>query len=268
MARDRGLKGATLHGIPGQGSEVYRLRRRLRVHSWRTAVLPRQTVQERTQTLQSLQGQAGVHGGSHAGRATIQRWKPGPIVRAAARKPPSRSSPRKAVPSSVGSASSSGALRLPLPDLPNPSHSIAPATTCRGCLVEVCVYGILRTRECVRGIFGIGISKERCLSWSSPHHAPPRCHPDRSARLAFPIRLICGSGERGAEGSAVPNFSDVYKDGHTQQQKHTCVQGRPCPDTEFANSTWPCRWLPSWRCPNGKLSWHSRSLPAFCGPDG
>src|SRR5664279_5931613 len=65
MAPDRGLKGATLHGIPGQGSEVYRLRRRLRVYGWGTAVLPRQTVQERTQTLQRLQGQAGVYVGSH-----------------------------------------------------------------------------------------------------------------------------------------------------------------------------------------------------------
>ena len=58
--------------------------------------------------------------------AVVPRWKPGPTVPAAARRPPSPSSPRKAGRSFAGSASSSGALPLPLPDLSHSSDSIAP----------------------------------------------------------------------------------------------------------------------------------------------
>src|SRR5215471_2746114 len=45
-------------GIPGQSVEVYRLRVGLYLHRGRTTFLPRQAVQERTQTLQDLQGKA------------------------------------------------------------------------------------------------------------------------------------------------------------------------------------------------------------------
>ena len=56
-------------------------------------------------------------------RATIPRWKRGPIVRAVARKPRSHSNPRKDGQSSAGSASSKGAPPLPLPDLPTSAIS-------------------------------------------------------------------------------------------------------------------------------------------------
>src|SRR5208283_4535407 len=42
------------------------------------------------------------------------------------------------------------------------------------------------------------------------------CHPERSARSAFPTRFFCGSGGRAVEGSAVPPF--FYDVGHGEQQ--------------------------------------------------
>src|ERR1019366_3181380 len=60
------------NGIPGQGFEVHRLWHGFRVHSGRTAVLPRQAVQERTQTLQELQRQASSSRWSYVAR-TVAR---------------------------------------------------------------------------------------------------------------------------------------------------------------------------------------------------
>jgi len=67
-----GNGSASSNGIPGQSIEVRGLWYGVRVYSWRTVVFPRQTIQERTEALQELQGQAGCRAG---------RWNSGPYVR-------------------------------------------------------------------------------------------------------------------------------------------------------------------------------------------
>ena len=58
-ASDR-AEGGILDGIPGQDVEVHRLRQRLRLYCRRAIILLRQTIQERTQALQDLQGKANI----------------------------------------------------------------------------------------------------------------------------------------------------------------------------------------------------------------
>ena len=50
--------GEAGHGVHRSSIEVHRLRRRVRVHGRRTAILQRQAVQERPQALQAVQGEA------------------------------------------------------------------------------------------------------------------------------------------------------------------------------------------------------------------
>ena len=65
----RGM-GAPLHdGIPRQGYKVRGLWHGVCVHSRGTIVFPRQAVQERTETLQELQSQAGCRGRGRFSRA-------------------------------------------------------------------------------------------------------------------------------------------------------------------------------------------------------
>src|SRR5450759_1100232 len=62
------------NGIPGQGIKVHRLWHGFRVHGRGTVVLPRQAVQERTQTLQELQGQASRRGWSYVALARARAF--------------------------------------------------------------------------------------------------------------------------------------------------------------------------------------------------
>src|SRR5260370_762302 len=61
-------------GIPGQGFEVHGLWHGVRVHSGRTTVFPRQAVQERTQTMQELKGQASGGAWGHLARTVARAW--------------------------------------------------------------------------------------------------------------------------------------------------------------------------------------------------
>jgi hypothetical protein len=73
-ARGDRLKGSISdNGIPGQDVDVPRLWRRVRLHRRRTTVLLRQALQERTQTVQELQGKACVHSGSGHGAGAGER---------------------------------------------------------------------------------------------------------------------------------------------------------------------------------------------------
>jgi hypothetical protein len=54
------------HGIHRQNIEVQRLRRRVCVHGGRAVVFPRQTIQERPQALQTVQGEACARGPARA----------------------------------------------------------------------------------------------------------------------------------------------------------------------------------------------------------
>jgi hypothetical protein len=54
--------GEAGHGFHRSHIEVYRLRRRVRIHGRRAGFLPRQAIQERSQALQAVQGEARERG--------------------------------------------------------------------------------------------------------------------------------------------------------------------------------------------------------------
>ena len=83
------------------------LRRGVHLDGGRTAVLRRQELQERTEAVQGLQGQAGQPPGGR-GRSRASGWKRSPPARLAARRRRCRSGRRRAVRSSARNASSPG----------------------------------------------------------------------------------------------------------------------------------------------------------------
>jgi len=68
-----GNGSASSNGIPGQSIKVRGLWYGVRVYSWRTVVFPRQAIQERTETLQELQKQAGRRAGRWNSRAYVRQ---------------------------------------------------------------------------------------------------------------------------------------------------------------------------------------------------
>ena len=118
--RGRAVRGRAIElvrgrtdGVPGQDAQLRGLRHGVHLDGGRAALLRRQELQERTETVQELQGQARVAAGAGRRQSARNESRRRPTARRAERKPQCRSVRRRDGRSSAANVSSSGSLQAP-----------------------------------------------------------------------------------------------------------------------------------------------------------